>query len=105
MTQFVHLSDAKRVAAIRRNGIRANEVRSGEVRGFYCTPVSRSVYRTHQGLRELKRGGVRTIRAVQFYLPAGERVLVGRYNAEHVLVSASEAAGISSNTATASVWR
>jgi hypothetical protein len=94
MTQFVHLSDAKRIALIRRSGIRANEAALGEVRGFFCTPVVRDVFRTHQWLRELKRRGVKTIRAVQFYLSPEELVLVGRYSAEHILVPASEAAAI-----------
>jgi hypothetical protein len=94
MTQFVHLTDAKQTSAIRRNGIKANTVRGGEIRGFYCTPVSRSVFRTHQWLRELKRRGTKTIEAVQFYLPSAQPVFVGRYDAEYICVPASEAAGI-----------
>lgn len=91
MTQFVHPTDEKRIASVQRNGLKPLAVRSSELVGVYCTPVSRSGSRTHQWLRELKRRGIKTIVAVQFYLPSRERVLVGRYNQEHITVSASEA--------------
>ena len=94
MTHFIHLSDAKRIASIRRNGLKAVGVRVGDVRSVHCTPVSRSVFRTRQWLRELKRRGTETIEAVQFYLPPGELVLVGRHNVERISIAASEAAGI-----------
>jgi hypothetical protein len=94
MTHFVHLSDAKLIPAIRKNGIKAGEVRNGSLKGFYCTPVTKSVYKTHQWLRELKRRGIKTIDAVQFYLPPSENVFVGLYNEDYISVSASEAANI-----------
>src|SRR5262245_61800826 len=74
VTQFIHLADAKQIPAIRRTGIAARKVRGEELRGFYCTLVSRNGFRTHQWLRELKRRGVKTFKAVQFYLPSSTEV-------------------------------
>lgn len=91
MTQFIHLADAKQIPAIRRSGIAARKVRGEELRGFYCTPVSRNGFRTHQWLRELKRRGVKTYEAIQFYLPASAEVYIGRYGQPHLKVTASSA--------------
>jgi hypothetical protein len=76
-------------------------VRSDSIRGFYCTPVTRSIIKTHQWLRELKRTGAKTIQAVQFYLPSKEQVFLGRYNQEFITVAASEALAIFENHASA----
>jgi hypothetical protein len=47
--------------------------------------------RTHQWLRELKRDGVKTYKAVQFYLPAKAEVYIGHYSQSHVQVTTSNA--------------
>jgi hypothetical protein len=79
---------------ILRNGIKAQDVRCGSLRGVYCLPVSRSHYKTHQWLRELKRGGMKTILAVQFHVPSDQEVFIGQYNGDFMKVAASEALGI-----------
>lgn len=61
MTQFVHLTDSKSIKLIEKTGVGIAATRIDGVRGFYCTPVSRSYYKTHQWLRELKRTGVKSI--------------------------------------------
>jgi len=94
VTQFLHLADSNKISRISRLGILTAKTRLGAVRGFYCTPVSRNFYRTHQWLRELKRSGVKTILAVQFKLAADTTVYVGRYNGDHIQVTAAEAAKI-----------
>ncbi len=94
MTQFVHLTDQKRIGSVRRRGLKPHSLRAELAKGVHCTPVSGSLYRTHQWLRELKRRGMRTISAVQFYVPPREIVLVGRFNEQLVAVTASEAAQI-----------
>jgi hypothetical protein len=91
VTQFIHLADAKQIASIRRNGIKEIRIRGKDFRGFYCTPVSRSGFRTHQWLRELKRRGVKSYEAVQFYLPAKTELYIGRYGQDHLQVTASQA--------------
>lgn len=76
MPVLVHLAredDAKRMV---RRGIRAG-------RGVYCLPVMESYFVSHQWLRELKRGGARTLVAVHFRLPDEEPVLVGRFDKQH----------------------
>jgi hypothetical protein len=51
-------------------------------------------YRTHQWLRELKRSGVKSIHAIQFNLAPDTMVQIGRYNGDHIEVTASAAARI-----------
>jgi hypothetical protein len=51
-------------------------------------------YRTHQWLRELKRRGMKTLHAIQFNLDPETLVHVGRFNEEHLKVTAAEAAKI-----------
>jgi hypothetical protein len=92
VAQFVHLADSRKVKRIARVGILAAKTRLDGVKGFYCTPVSRDFYRTHQWLRELKRTGVKSIQAVQFRLPPSTVVWIGRYNEQHIQATAAEAA-------------
>jgi hypothetical protein len=94
MAQFIHLADSKNAKHISRVGILALKTRLDAVKGFYCTPVCRDIYRTHQWLRELKRRGFNSMHAVQFRLPPKTTVWIGRYNQEHIQVTASEAARI-----------
>jgi hypothetical protein len=92
--QFVHLADAKKTRRIAKGGILAVDTRIEGIRGFYCTPVSLDFYRTHQRLRELKRRGIKTFQAVPFQLAPNTWVWVGRYNQDHVKVTAAEAARV-----------
>ena len=57
MPRFVHLTPERFVKRILRSGI------TGE-RGVFCLPVLPSYVIAHQWLRELKRGGQRTIMGV-----------------------------------------
>jgi hypothetical protein len=94
MTQFIHLADSRSIGRIDRNGIMASKTRIEGIKGFYCTPVCKDYYRTHQWLREIKRTGVKSLHAVQFSVPCSYLVWVGRYNDNHVQVTAAEAANI-----------
>ena len=87
MPTLVHLADMKEIASIRRNGIKTSKWRGG----IFCMPVTPNFYVSHQWLRELKRGGARTLCAVYFRLPSEEIVFAGRYNAEHRETPLSEA--------------
>jgi hypothetical protein len=94
VTQFVHLFDANKTSRITKSGILAAKTKLDGKRGVYCTPVSMDFYRTHQWLRELKRSGIKTIHAVQFDLKPETLVWVGRYNGDHIEVTAAVAATI-----------
>jgi len=94
MTQFVHFTDSKTVDRVARRGILAIKTQLDGVRGCYCTPVLQDYFRTHQWLRELKRRGCQSMHAVQFNLAPETRVWVGRYDEEHLDVTAAEAAAI-----------
>jgi hypothetical protein len=94
MAMFVHLSPEKNVKAILRSGV--TRLRRGGSRpgGVYAMPVTRNFYVSHQWLRELKRGGQRTICAVYFRIPDDEQVWVGHYGQNHRAMSAAEAAAV-----------
>ena len=49
---------------------------------------------SHQWLRELKRGGQRTLVAIHFRIPDEQTVMIGHYNVEHRTVTAAQALGI-----------
>ncbi len=82
MAMFVHLTPEKSVDAIRRGGIKARLADESRPKGVFAMPVTADFYVSHQWLRELKRGGQRTICAVYFRIPDEERVYIGHYAAE-----------------------
>lgn len=87
MPTLVHIADAKVSANIARNGILANK----GSRVVYFMPVIRDHFISHQWLRELKRGGARTLVGVYFRLADDEQVWSGRYNEPHEQSSLSQA--------------
>lgn len=92
MPTFVHLAPESRVKLIRRNGI--SRLRRSTDRlpsGIFAVPVTRSFYVSHQWLRELKRGGHRTIVGIYFRVSDEEEVWVGHYRSSHQKMTASEA--------------
>ena len=93
MVSFMHIADKNDEQAILRNGIRAPRRRTG-VRGVYATPVVPNFATTHQWARELKRRGIRTLICVQFKIPDGDLVLVGKYDGEKLEMTAAEAMGV-----------
>ena len=94
MAQFIHLADQRKISLIRKNGILAAKIYHLDRKGVYATPVLQDHYRSHQWLRELKRVGIKTITAVQFKVGDSVLVSVGRFNKEHIEVTASEAVKI-----------
>ena len=97
MPQFIHLADAKDIASIERNGLRLGECAWGR-KGVFAVPVLPSYTLTHQWLRELKRRGMKTLCAVQFFLPGREAVLVGHFrDGDPLETTASGAVGIFRN--------
>jgi hypothetical protein len=100
---FVHLTPEKSVAGVLRAGItlRRKRVgtslgrrRDGPPRGVFAMPVTRNFYVSHQWLRDLKRGGQRTICGVYFRIPDAEPVWVGHYGQAHRDLSAAEAVAL-----------
>jgi hypothetical protein len=92
MVSFIHIADKNDEQAILRNGIKASKHRTG-VPGVYATPVVPNFATTHQWARELKRRGLRTLICVQFKIPDGDSVLVGKYDGEKLQMTAAEAMG------------
>ncbi|HNT74284.1 MAG TPA: hypothetical protein PKH77_04595 [Anaerolineae bacterium] len=94
MATFVHLTPEKNIKSIQRTGIKAANGQNGYPDGFFAQAVTPNFYISHQWLRELKRGGQRTLCGVYFRIPDDEMVWVGHYNQSLVQVSAAEAIGI-----------
>lgn len=94
MPQFIHLADDRELAMIRKNGIKARAIYGSELKAVYATPVLQDFHRSHQWIRELRRTGVKVISAVQFRVDDDVPVSVGRFNGEHLDVTAAEAVKI-----------
>ena len=94
MAQFVHLTSEKNAAAIRRSGIKARDLGADLGCGVYAMPVVPDFSVSHQWLRELKRGGQRTICGVYFRIPDEQPVHVGHYASPPREMSAAEAVGV-----------
>jgi hypothetical protein len=92
MAQFIHLAGESDRRSIRQSGIKVS--RSGRLAGVYAYPQTENFVVNHQWMRELKRIRGKPMIAVRFRIADSERVLIGKFNAEHIEVSASEAVGI-----------
>jgi hypothetical protein len=93
MARFVHLTDERLLTRLKKSGISRTSWGT-KVRCVYATPVLPNFQVSHQWLRELKNRGIRTIGALQFTIPDEEEVLIGRYNEEHIPVTAARAVKI-----------
>ncbi|GAO44794.1 HEAT repeat domain-containing protein [Flavihumibacter petaseus] len=87
MPTLVHLADERDAQKIQNGGIKVGKFRSG----IFCMPVLPNFYVTHQWLRELKRGGVKTFVGVYFKIDSSQMVFAGKYNEEHKHISLGQA--------------
>jgi hypothetical protein len=87
MPTLVHLADERHTSKILNGGIRIGKYQSG----IYCMPVLQNFYVTHQWLRELKRGGVKTFVGVYFRVDSSQLVYAGKYNSHHKHISLGQA--------------
>ena len=93
MAQLIHLASAEDRNALRKGGIKPSRLRSGG-RAVYAFPQTEDFVVNHQWMRELKRRTFIRMLAVRFRIPDGETVSIGKYNAEHIDVTAAEAIAI-----------
>jgi len=94
MASFVHVTDEKHVAAIKRGGIKPSRLHlPDDVSGVFCMPVTGEFAATHQWVRELMRGGVRVPVGIYFRLADAQPVLFGYYHEEYRTGTAAEAVG------------
>jgi hypothetical protein len=101
MTMLVHLIDERNAASVKRSGLRGGDctLRVDGVAvtlsdAVFAMPLLPDYFASHQWLRELKRGGMRTIAAAHFRQRADTLVWVGRFNGEHRRVPLGHAAGL-----------
>lgn len=94
MTMLVHITAAKHTRSMRRSGIRAVSGGHDDISGVYCLPVLPSYQITHQWVRELRRGGQRTLVAVYFRVPDDEPVQVGHYSRFPAEMASAEASAL-----------
>lgn len=91
MATFIHICAASNQARIRRSGLRVTRTKHRRHDGVFAVPVVESYYHTHQWLRELKRHQNIPKMVVRFRIPDDEQVFIGRYNQEHITVTAARA--------------
>ncbi len=89
MATFVHLTPEHNLKFILRNGIRRLTQRGTGILGVYVSPVTPNFYASHQWVRELKRRNAGPIVAIYLRIPDEEMVSVGRYNEEHLQMTAA----------------
>jgi hypothetical protein len=94
MATFVHLTPERNVDGVLRAGIRPGPTRWRVPDGVYAMPTTPSFVVSHQWLRELKRGGQRTIWGVYFRVPNDQPVWAGHYNQKLTRMPAGEAAAL-----------
>lgn len=94
MALFIHLFDERDAAKIRRGGIKASEMRARKEKGVYVSPQVENYVVAHQWMRELRRRAGKIMLAARIRIPDDEPVLLGRFNEEHLSVTAAEAIGI-----------
>ena len=93
IARFVHITDARLAARIKRGGLRAPSGRCG-ANFVYCVPVTADFSLTHQWTRELKSRGFRFSVAVTFIIPDSEKVTVGRFGTPVETMTAAESASL-----------
>ena len=93
MAQFIHLASEEDRRSILRTGIKVARTKRPLV-GVFAHPQVENFVVSHQWMRELRRFRRHRIVGVRFRIPDGERVWIGKFNAEHVQVAAAEAVGI-----------
>jgi hypothetical protein len=91
MARFIHLTDERLLARLKKSGIRTTFWGREKIRCVYAMPVLQDFQVSHQWLRELKNRGIRTIGAIQFRIPDEEEVLVGRFSEAPIPVTAVRA--------------
>ena len=100
MASFIHITDARNAASIRRNGLKPQPApliitaSPATQRFVYCVPVVADFAATFQWLGELRRKGYRSSIAVQFRVADGEEVFIGKFSGPHRRATAAEAAGL-----------
>jgi hypothetical protein len=94
MAQFIHLFDENDAARLQRGGIRVVKVKWRKRQGVFLFPLTENFVISHQWMRELRRRRGQSLRVARIRLRDSERVLVGKYNEDHIEVSAARAIGI-----------
>ncbi len=91
MAMFVHIADSRQQRSLERAGIRPAGRRREPGWGVYAMPVLPNYFVSHQWLRELKRGGSKSMVGVHFRIADREAVVVGHYRAAHEAMTAARA--------------
>jgi hypothetical protein len=93
MAQFIHLAAERSSRSILRSGIKVARNKR-LLRGVFAHPQTENFVVNHQWMRELRRFRGLSFVGVRFRIPDTERVWIGKFDAEHIDVAASEAIGM-----------
>lgn len=94
MAHFIHLFDEREERNIQRNGIKLFRSKWRKINGVFLFPQTENFVVNHQWMRELRRRNGQIMLAARIRIPDEEKVFIGKYNEEHIQVTASEAIGI-----------
>ena len=94
MAQFIHLFDESDAASIKRGGIRVEKTKWRKLNGVFLFPLTENFVIAHQWMRELRRRRGQALLAARIRLKDTERVLLGKYNEDHIETTAARALGI-----------
>ena len=94
MATFIHIFPEKDKVKILDNGIKIIKSKSRDINGVYVSPVTEDYNQTHQWVREVQRTRNFPKLAARVRIPDDEPVYIGKYNEEHLMVSAVKAIAI-----------
>lgn len=94
MATFIHIFAEEDRKKILHNGIKVAKTGWRKIDGVFLSPVTEDHTQTHQWMREVQR--IRNVPklAARIRIPNDESVYIGKYNEEHIAVSAAEVIAI-----------
>lgn len=94
MATFIHICAEEDRTLIQRNGIKVSKATWRKLNGVFLSPLTEDYTQSHQWMREVQR--IRNVPklAVRVRIPDEELVYVGKYNEEHIEVTAAQSIGL-----------
>ncbi len=94
MATFIHIFAERDKSSIIKNGIKVYKAAWREINGVFVSPVIEDYYGTHQWHREVQRARNIPKLVARIKIPDDQKVFIGKYNEDHIEVTASQAIGI-----------
>jgi hypothetical protein len=92
MAQFIYLFDERDLSRIKKSRIKKSKWNAFD--GVYLFPQTENFEVNHQWMRELKRRNRLNMLEARIRIPDDTPVLIGKYNGEHIEISAAKVVSI-----------